>query len=287
MENRIIKGDAIEVLKKIPDASVDHCVTDPPYNISGYDNKKEIGWLKSNKHWVSDKKFNKINEEWDTYSNGDYENFTREWLQEIFRIIKPNGSIIIFGSYHNIYKLGYILQSFDRKIINSVVWFKRNAFPNITQRMLCESTEHIIWAVNNTQKHAKNWIFNYDELKRINGGKQMRNVWDIPMTPISEKKSGKHPSQKPIELIERLVLASTNEGEIIIDPFVGSGTLPVVAKMHGRKFIGIDNNEEFVNLTNKRLSLISKKEKLNKFLGISSFLEKEAKTNVPHIITNS
>ena len=287
MENTIIKGEAINCLKKISSTSVDHCITDPPYNISGYDNKKEIGWLKSNKHWVSDKKFNKINEEWDTYSNGDYENFTREWLQEIFRIIKPNGSIIIFGSYHNIYKLGYILQSFDRKIINSVVWFKRNAFPNITQRMLCESTEHIIWAVNNTQKHAKNWIFNYDELKRINGGKQMRNVWDIPMTPISEKKSGKHPSQKPIELIERLVLASTNEGEIIIDPFVGSGTLPVVAKMHGRKFIGIDNNEEFVNLTNKRLSLISKKEKLNKFLGISSFLEKEAKTNVPRMITNS
>lgn len=269
MENTIIKGDAIEILKKIPDASVDHCITDPPYNISGYDHKKEIGWLKSNKHWVSDKKFNKIDEKWDTYSNGDYEKFTKEWLQEIFRIVKPNGNIIVFGSYHNIYKLGYILQSFDRRIINSVVWFKRNAFPNITQRMLCESTEHIIWAVNNTQKNAKNWIFNYNELKKINSGKQMRNMWDIPMTPVSERKSGKHPSQKPIELIERLVLAATNENELIIDPFVGSGTLPVVAKKHGRKFIGIDNNEEYVNLSNKRLSLVSKKEKLSKFLEIN------------------
>lgn len=277
MENIIIMGDAIEILKKIPNASVDHCITDPPYNISGYDHKKEIGWLKSNKHWVSDKKFNKIDEKWDTYSNGDYEKFTKEWLQEIFRIVKPNGNIIVFGSYHNIYKLGYILQNFDRRIINSVVWFKRNAFPNITQRMLCESTEHIIWAVNNTQKKAKNWIFNYNELKKINGGKQMRNMWDIPMTPVSERKLGKHPSQKPIELIERLILASTNENDLIIDPFVGSGTLPVVAKIHGRKFIGIDNNEEYVNLSNKRLSLISKKEKLSRFLEtnqISYFLKK-------------
>ena len=280
MENRIIKGDAIEVLKKIPDASVDHCITDPPYNISGYDHKKEIGWLKSNKHWVADKKFNKIHEEWDTYSNGNYEKFTKEWLPEVFRIVKPNGNIIIFGSYHNIYKIGYILQSFDRKIINSIVWFKRNAFPNITNRMLCESTEHIIWAVNNTQKHAKNWIFNYKELKKMNGGKQMRNVWDIPMTPTSERKLGKHPSQKPIELIERLVLASTNQNELIIDPFVGSGTLPVVAKMNGRRFIGIDNNEEFVNLSNKRLSLISKNDKLNKFIkNDTSFWQKEVKTS--------
>src|SRR3989344_1692752 len=282
MENAIIKGDAIEVLKKIPDASVDHCITDPPYNISGYDHKKEIGWLKSNKHWVSGKKFNKIDEKWDTYSNGDYEKFTKEWLQEIFRIVKPNGNIIVFGSYHNIYKLGYILQSFDRRIINSVVWFKRNAFPNITQRMLCESTEHIIWAVNNTQKKAKNWIFNYNELKKINGGKQMRNVWDIPMTPVSERKSGKHPSQKPIELIERLILASTNENELIIDPFVGSGTLPIVAKMNGRRFIGIDNNDEFVNLSNKRLSSISKNDRLSKFTkDDTSFWQDEEKTTDP------
>jgi site-specific DNA-methyltransferase (adenine-specific) len=266
MENKIIKGDALEILKTIADASVDHCITDPPYNISGYDHKKEIGWLKSNKHWTDTKNFNKIDEKWDRYSNGDYEQFTKDWLKEIFRIVKPNGNIILFGSYHNIYKLGNILQTNDRRLINSIVWYKRNAFPNITQRMLCESTEHLIWAVNNTQKHAKNWVFNYNELKKMNGGKQMRNMWDIPMTPASERRHGKHPSQKPIAVVERLLLACSNKNEIIIDPFVGSGTLPVVAKMHGRKYIGIDNNEEYLNICNKRIASVSQTEKLSKFM---------------------
>ena len=266
MENSLIIGDAIEELKNIPDNSVDHCITDPPYNISGYDDKKEIGWLKTNKHWTEKKRFKKIDEKWDSYSNGDYEEFTKLWLKEIFRILKPNGNIIIFGSYHNIYKVGYLLQKSDRKIINSIVWYKRNAFPNITQRMLCESTEHLIWAVNNTQKDAKNWIFNYNTLKKMNNGKQMRNMWDIPMTPTSERKHGKHPSQKPIEIVERLLLAASKENEVIIDPFVGSGTLPVVAKKNGRKFIGIDNNKEYIDLCKKRLKSVSRKEELSKFL---------------------
>jgi site-specific DNA-methyltransferase (adenine-specific) len=258
MENVIILGDSIDVLKTIKDASVDHCITDPPYNISGYNDKKKIGWLSSNEHWSKDKKFNKINESWDTYCNMDYENFTEDWLKEVFRIVKPNGNIIIFGSYHNIYKIGYLLQKNDKKIINSIVWYKRNAFPNITQRMLCESTEHIIWAVNNTQKRAKNWIFNYNILKEINGGKQMRNMWDIPATPNSERKFGKHPSQKPMSVIERLMLASSNPKDIIIDPFVGSGTLPVVAKMNNRRYIGIDNNKNYIALCNSRLNATSR-----------------------------
>ncbi len=119
--------------------------------------------------------------------------------------------------------------------------------------MLCESTEHIIWAVNETKKNAKNWIFNYRNLKEINGGTQMRNMWDIPSTPTSEKRHGKHPSQKPIKLINRLVVGASNKGDIIIDPFMGSGTLPIVAQMTDRKFIGVDNNKEYCKLALKRI----------------------------------
>jgi len=265
MENKIILGDAIEELKKIPDDSVDHCITDPPYNISGYDGKKEIGWLKSNNHWTEKKKFNKIGEKWDSFSNGDYEEFLKLWLNEIFRIVKPNGNIIIFGSYHNIYKIGAILQKEDKRLINSIVWYKRNAFPNITQRMFCESTEHIIWAVNNSQKKAKNWKFDYNYLKKINGGKQMRNMWDIPMTPVSERKHGKHPSQKPIEVLERLILGCTETNDIVIDPFLGSGTTALVALKHSRKFIGIDNSKEYIELAKKRINEIKNTKKISDF----------------------
>ncbi len=263
--NQLIVGDAIDELKKLSANSVDHCITDPPYNISGYNSKKGIGWLKSNKHWTEEKKFNIIDEKWDKYSNDEYEEFIKIFLKELFRVVKPNGNIIIFGSYHNIYKIGYLLQKFDKKIINSITWYKRNAFPNITQRMLCESTEHVVWAVNNNQKDAKNWIFNYNLLKKRNGGKQMRNMWDIPMTPSSEKKCGKHPSQKPLEVISRLVLGASNEGELIIDPFVGSGTLPLAATIHKRRFLGIDDNPLYIDLTKKRLDMYGKNEKLNKF----------------------
>ncbi len=259
-------GDVIVELRKLPDKSIDHCITDPPYNISGYNNKKNIGWLKSNKLWTEKKKFSKINQKWDSFENDDYEEFTKQWLAEVFRVVKPNGNIIIFGTYHNIYKIGYILQKFDRKIINSIVWYKRNAFPNITQRMLCESTEHIIWAVNNSQKNAKKWVFNYHVLKEFNNGKQLRNVWDVPMTSISEKRFGKHPSQKPKEVIARLILGCSNEKEIILDPFLGSGTVAMVSKYLNRKYIGIDNNPEYVELAKKRVASVNSMKKLTSFI---------------------
>ncbi|MBI2035736.1 MAG: site-specific DNA-methyltransferase [Candidatus Liptonbacteria bacterium] len=252
-ESSLIFGDALNILRSIPSHSIDHCITDPPYNISGYDYKKKIGWLQSNSAWVEEKNFSKIDARWDKFSDNDYLAFTKSWISEVARVLKPNGNIIIFGSYHNIYQIGSILQDIDRKLINSVVWYKRNAFPNVTQRMLCESTEHIIWAVNETKKNAKNWTFNYKALKELNGGVQMRNMWDIPSTPVSEKRHGKHPSQKPIELISRLVLGGTNKKDIIIDPFMGSGTLPVVALVNERGFVGIDNDKQYCNLALKRV----------------------------------
>ncbi|TAL76497.1 MAG: site-specific DNA-methyltransferase [Bacteroidetes bacterium] len=252
-ENALIFGDSLKILRSLPDKSVDHCFTDPPYNISGYDNKKKIGWLQSNKTWVEGKKFAKIDATWDKFSDGDYLVFTKAWLSEIMRILKPNGNIIIFGSYHNIYRIGSILQDFDRKLVNSIVWYKRNAFPNVTQRMFCESTEHIVWAVNETQKRAKNWVFNYKEMRTLNGGVQMRNMWDIVATPALERRQGKHPSQKPVEVLNRLVIGCSNKGDLIIDPFMGSGTLPVAAQINGRKYIGIDSNKDFCDLALRRV----------------------------------
>lgn len=225
MRCKFVIGDALEKLKKIPDVSIHHCITDPPYNISS--SKKEIGWLKTNSVWNKEKNFSRIHEEWDNFTDDEYLEFTKNWLNETFRIVKPNGNIIIFGTFHNIYTIGHFLKSNKRKIVGSITWYKRNAFPNITQRMLCESTEYLIWSCNNDSKKAANWVFNYDILKKINGGTQMRNVWDIPMTPKSEKQFGKHPSQKPIEVCSRLILGMTNKDDIILDPFTGSGTIPL------------------------------------------------------------
>lgn len=250
--NNLVLGNSLEILKKIPDKSIDACITDPPYNIEGSRNK-EIGWYKSNPLWKEEKGFNKISEKWDKFTSSSYEDFTYNWLREIRRIVKENGNVAIFGSYHNIFKIGYILEQLDFRIINSIVWYKRNAFPNITQRMFCESTEYIIWAVNNNSKKAKNWTFDYQKMKELNNGKQMRNMWDITSTPISEKKQGKHPSQKPLQVLDRLILAFTNENEIIVDPFLGSGTTALSALNNKRRYLGIDSNLDYLITANNRI----------------------------------
>lgn len=251
----VLTGDCRKILRKYPDGFFDACITDPPYNISGKEGKKEIGWIKSNPTWEGEKKFKKIDEKWDTFTDNEYRSFTSDWLKEILRVVKPNGNILIFGSYHNIYRIGATLEDMDLRIVNSIIWYKRNAFPNITQRMFCESTEQIIWAVNNIPKKAKNWTFNYHELKGMTeNGKQMRNMWDIPMTPASEKTYGKHPSQKPLAVADRLVLGCTNIGDKILDPFVGSGSFLVSANLQRRHYLGIDTDAEFVQLAKKRIA---------------------------------
>ena len=258
MNNKLIHADCLQIFSKLKDNSVDHCITDPPYNISGYDGKKEIGWYKSNKTWKEDKQFNKISEEWDSFTDDEYLNFTKIWLDEVQRVVKPNGNIAIFGTFHNIYKIGYLLSSKKIKINNSIIWYKRNAFPSITRRTYCESTEQIIWAVNNDVYSAKNWVFNYNELKELTENKkQMRNMWDIPMTPKREKTFGKHAAQKPVSVIERLVIGLTNEKDSVIDPFSGSGSIAYVCKKLKRKYLAIEKNIDSYNLSKKRLLSIN------------------------------
>lgn len=244
--HKIYIEDCLEVMKKLPDNSVDLVFADPPYNMS---KKKGLGWAFS-KHVT-------MQEKWDIFSKDEFFKFNLEWISECLRILKPGGNFWVCGSFHNIYQMGFILQNFENvKIINSIVWFKPNAQPNITCRLFTESTEHLIWAT----KKGKKWTFNYKDTKNNIGdplnpkGKQTRNVWHIPLTPKKEKWAGNHPTQKPEELLRRIILSCTNKGDIVLDPFVGSGTTSVVARQLGRNSIGIEKNKKYLKIIKKRLS---------------------------------
>ena len=244
---KIYNDDCFKIFPKIPSESVDLVFADPPYNMS---KKRGLGW-KYSKHIT-------MQEGWDIFSKDDYFQFNQKWIKECLRILKHGGSLWICGSFHNIYQVGFILQHIeDVKINNSIVWFKPNAQPNITCRMFTESTEHLIWASKNG--NGKKWKFNYELIKKLNEGKQMRNVWPIPLTPKTEKWAGPHPTQKPMELLRRIILACTNEGDTILDPFLGSGTTSVVAKMLNRNSIGIEKERKYLDIIRKRLNPPQKK----------------------------
>lgn len=239
---KIYEGDAIEVMRQWPDATFDHCITDPPFNMS---KKQGLGWAFSS-HVT-------MQEEWDIFSKDEYLQFTMQWLSEICRLVKENGNIFVFGSYHNIYTVGFVLQELDRRIVNSIIHCKTNPQPNITARMLTESTEQIIWACNNTTKKAKNWTFNYQAAKEIGGGKQLKNYWVLPYTHKTEKEFGKHPSQKPESVIERLIRIGSNEDDYILDCFSGTGTTGLVAERLGRRWVMIEKNVDYIKIARKRL----------------------------------
>jgi len=247
--HKIIQGDALEILKQIPNDSIDLIFADPPYNMS---KKKGMGW-KYSKHVT-------MQEQWDIFSKDDFFKFNKNWINECFRILKHGGSLWVSGSFHNIYQIGFIIQEFnpDFKINNSVVWFKPNAQPNISCRFFTESTEHIIWASKNGD--GKKWKFNYDWTKKhisdkLNPeGKQTRNVWSIPLTPKKEKYAGSHPTQKPEELLRRIILSCTDYGDTVLDPFAGSGTTNFVAMQYERNSVGIELEKKYVNIIKKRLN---------------------------------
>lgn len=234
-------------MRKFPDDSVDMIFADPPYRLSNGGITVKSGKMTS---------VNKAT--WDVSggNEADYE-FHKEWIAEARRLLKPNGTLWISGTYHSIYHCGYALQGLGYKILNDITWFKPNGAPNISCRYFTASHETILWASYDTKsKH----VFNYESMKHNKwegdifkkDDKQMRSVWCIPTPGPKEKKWGKHPTQKPMALLERIILASTNEGDTILDPFNGSGTTGVVALKNGRKYIGIDNNEEYLAVTIKR-----------------------------------
>ena len=233
-------GDALQVLRELPTGTFDACIADPPYNMS---KKKGLSWAFS-KHVT-------MQESWDRFSKEEYFGFCFQWLSEVCRVVKPNGNLFVFGTFHNIYTLGFILQQLDRKVLNSIIWVKPNAQPNITCRMLTESSEQLIWACNNTAKAASKWTFHYQEAKKFNGGKQLRNIWSIPITPKRERVSG-HPSQKPESILDRLVTLATHPGDWILDPFAGVGTTGISALRHGRHFFLIEKQSRYVTAQKQR-----------------------------------
>jgi site-specific DNA-methyltransferase (adenine-specific) len=243
MPNILYKGDTLQTLNSWDDDVFHATITDPPYNIAR--NRKGLSWAFSS-HVT-------IDSEWDSFSPEDYEAFSTEWLKQVCRVTKENGNIFIFGSYHNIYTLGAIAQKLDLRVVNSIIWTKPNAQPNITCRMFTQSTEQILWLCNNTNKKAKKWTFNYHHMKELNGGKQMRNYWEIPLTPMRERKHGKHPSQKPLKLMERLVLAGTNPGDRVLDAFAGSGSTLLACDRLNRNWVGIERDDEYCQIAHRRL----------------------------------
>jgi len=249
--NHVYEGDCLEVMRQWPDACIDHCIADPPFGIAsggGRRGKRGLGWAFSS-HVTMD-------EAWDRFSKDEFFQFNVAWLSEVCRLVKPNGNILVFGTYHNIYQLGFILQNvLNRRVNNSIVWFKPNAQPNITARTLTESTEQIVWAVNETPEKATNWVFNYRIAKELGDDRQMRSFWTFPdsdnmknvsAVPVVPKKMRKHPSQKPLQLVNRLVRLATRPNELILDPFGGSGVVALSALRYRRRYVLIELLSEYV-----------------------------------------
>lgn len=243
----LYQGDCLNILSELPENSVDMIFADPPYNLSNGGFSLHAGRRVS------------VNKgDWDK-SKGlkrDWE-FHLEWVKACWRVLKPHGTIWISGTYHSIYQCGFAVQVSGFHILNDIAWFKPNASPNLSCRFFTASHETLIWA--RKEKRARH-TFNYDLMKNGNWsedqlkkpGLQMRSVWALGTPKPVEKRFGKHPTQKPEDLLKRIVLASTNKGDLIVDPFAGSSTTGLIAYLFGRRFIGVDTEKNYLELSIKR-----------------------------------
>ena len=237
----LVHADTFEFLKKIKPESMDMIFADPPYYLSNG------GFSNSGGKVVSVNKG-----DWDKIDTlEEKHDFNRNWIRLAKKVLKPNGTIWVSGSFHNIYSVGMALEQEGFKILNNITWQKTNPAPNLSCRYFTHSTETVLWARKNDKK-AKHY-YNYELMKELNGGKQMKDVWTGALTKKAEKWAGKHPTQKPEYLLERIILASTKPNDYILDPFVGSGTTGVVAKRLGRYFIGIDSEKDYLKIAQARL----------------------------------
>ncbi len=244
--NKIIKGDCLEVLKKIPDNSVDLIFADPPYNLQ----------LNGELWRPNQTKVDAVNDDWDKFSDfREYDNFSEAWLNECRRVLKKNGTIWVIGTYHNIFRIGKIMQDIGFWILNDILWIKTNPMPNFRGTRFNNAHETLIWA--SKDKNSK-YTFHYKTMKAYNDDLQMRSDWYIPICNGKERlkdENGKkiHSTQKPEALLYRIILSTSNPGDIILDPFMGSGTTGVVAKKLGRNFIGIEKEEKYIKAATKRI----------------------------------
>lgn len=257
--NTIHKGDCLQLLEKIDAGSVDMVFADPPYNLSG--KTLNLKGSKTGGDWF------KVNEKWDVYTDSEYQEFSNQWIQRAVDTLSSSGSIYVCCSQHNIEAVMHSLRLANCKINNILVWQKSNPMPNTTKRLYTHSVEFIVWAVK-----GKGWVFNAVELRDLNPDSQkdgsprmMRDVWTFPVVQGEERlraSDGRalHPTQKPLDLVKRTIVASTNPGQIILDPFMGSGTTAVAAKLVGRKWIGIERDEVYIKAAKLRISKVKQPE---------------------------
>src|SRR5712692_1536979 len=247
---RIYQGDCLEILSSIPESSVDLVFADPPYFLSNGGITCHAGKMVSVNKGAWDKlpgpdvgpvraRFDKVHE------------FNTAWLAAAQRVLKPNGSIWVSGTSHVIHSVGFAMQQLGFKLLNDISWVKPNPPPNLSCRYFTHATETIIWAAKNSKSRH---TFNYKLMKEANRGKQMKSVWEIRPPESWEKKFGKHPTQKPVALLERILLASTNEGDLVLDPFSGSGTTAIAALRTRRSAVGLELSYEYLALTMQRIS---------------------------------
>ena len=246
----VLRGDCIEVLKGLPDASVDMVFADPPYNL-------QLGGdlLRPDNSLVD-----AVDDDWDKFDSfAAYDAFTRQWLTECRRVLKPEGSIWVIGSYHNVFRLGSAIQDLGFWVLNDIIWRKSNPMPNFKGTRFTNAHETLIWAARSREQ--KRYTFNYDALKAFNEDTQMRSDWTFALCTGEERikdEDGKkaHPTQKPEALLHRVMLAATRPGDVVLDPFFGTGTTGAAAKRLGRHFIGIEREETYAKVAEKRIKAV-------------------------------
>ncbi|MCL4105020.1 UNVERIFIED_CONTAM: hypothetical protein GTU68_018727 [Idotea baltica] len=238
-------------MNSLPEASVDLIFADPPYNLQ----------LKGDLHRPDNSKVDAVDDSWDQFSSfAAYDRFTQDWLKAARRLLKPHGAIWVIGSYHNIFRVGTALQDAGYWILNDVVWRKSNPMPNFRGKRFTNAHETMIWA---SRDEATKYTFNYEALKALNDGIQMRSDWVLPICTgherLKDDKGEKaHPTQKPESLLHRVLVGATNPGDVVLDPFFGTGTTGAVAKMLGRDYIGIEREEAYRKVAEKRLAKVRK-----------------------------
>lgn len=268
--NTIIAGDCVASMEKLPKASVDVIFADPPYNLQ----------LEGDLHRPDQSKVDAVDDAWDQFSSfAAYDAFTRAWLLAARRVLKPNGTIWVIGSYHNIFRVGTIMQDLNFWMLNDVIWRKANPMPNFRGRRFTNAHETMIWA--SRDQAAKSYTFNYDALKMLNDGTQMRSDWHIPICNGSERLKDEdgakvHPTQKPEALLQRVMLTSTKPGDVVLDPFFGSGTTGAVAKHLGRNFVGIERDAGYREAAEARIAAVEP-------LGADALVISQGKRAAPRI----
>ena len=268
-KNKIVLGDSLKIMKTIPSKSVDLIFADPPYNLQ----------LKDTLYRPDQTAVEAVTQDWDKFNTyKEYDNFTEQWLKESKRILKKGGALWVIGSYHNILRVGTSIQNHGFWILNDIIWHKTNPMPNFRGTRFTNAHETLLWCT--TSREAK-YTFNYQNLKELNDGKQMRSDWYIPICSGKERlrennNQRSHPTQKPEALMYRIILSSTNKGDIILDPFLGSGTTAVVSKKLQRNFIGIEQDKEYISLAKKRL-------KQTKVLNDEVVIMKKSRKDLPKV----